>query len=60
MRFLRSIVAALFLGAGLVAVPAAAPPLVAGVGPLPDCELIDILTIPAATTTGPSRSSTGT
>jgi D-alanyl-D-alanine carboxypeptidase len=46
MRFLRSIVAALFLSAGLLTVPAAAPVSVLGVGPLPACELKDILTIP--------------
>lgn len=45
-RPLRALVAAIFLGAGLMAVPAAAPSPAAGVGPLPACRLDDILTVP--------------
>lgn len=35
------------LGAGLAALPAAAPPPVAALGPLPPCRLADIMTVPA-------------
>lgn len=42
----RAIAAALVLGAGALAVPAAAPNSVAAVGPLPECRLDDILTEP--------------
>jgi LAS superfamily LD-carboxypeptidase LdcB len=43
---LRALVVALVLGSGLLAVPAAAPHVAMGVGPLPPCKLLDILTIP--------------
>lgn len=46
MRILRALAAALMLAAGVLAVPATLPPLVAGVGALPDCKLLDILTSP--------------
>jgi D-alanyl-D-alanine carboxypeptidase len=46
MRFLRALAAAALLGAGLLAIPAAAPGPAAGVGPLPDCRIDDVLTIP--------------
>jgi D-alanyl-D-alanine carboxypeptidase len=39
-------VAAFLLAAGLLAVPASAPSPVAGIGPLPACRLVDILTVP--------------
>jgi zinc D-Ala-D-Ala carboxypeptidase len=43
---LRALAAAALVGAGLLAVPAATPRAALGVGPLPPCELIDVLTIP--------------
>src|SRR3990170_5213927 len=43
---LRALASALILGAGLLAVPAAAPFPVAAIGPLPECRLDDILTVP--------------
>ena len=43
---LRALAVALVLGSGLLAVPAAAPPVAVGAGPLPPCKLLDILTIP--------------
>ena len=46
MRFVRALVAALLLGAGLTTVPAAAPSAVRAVGPLPECRIDDILTEP--------------
>jgi zinc D-Ala-D-Ala carboxypeptidase len=46
MRFLRALAASALLAAGLFAVPGGAPSPVAGVGPLPDCRLDDILTEP--------------
>jgi len=45
-RFLRVLPAAAVLAAVLLGVPASAPAPVAGVGPLPDCRLDDILTEP--------------
>lgn len=42
----RAIAAALMLAAGLVAIPLAGPSPVAGVGPLPDCRIDDVLTVP--------------
>jgi len=46
MTSLRAIAAAVVLATGLLGVPASAPPAVLGLGPLPDCRLDDILTIP--------------
>jgi D-alanyl-D-alanine carboxypeptidase len=46
MRFLRALAAGALLAAGLFAAPASAPQPVAGVGPLPDCRIDDILTEP--------------
>jgi D-alanyl-D-alanine carboxypeptidase len=46
MRFVRALTVALLLGTGLAAAPAADPSPVRGLGPLPKCELIDVLTIP--------------
>jgi D-alanyl-D-alanine carboxypeptidase len=46
MRFVRSLVAALVLGAALTAAPATDPAPVRGIGPLPDCRIDDILTEP--------------
>jgi D-alanyl-D-alanine carboxypeptidase len=46
MRLLRALPAALVLGTTLLAVPAAAPSPTLGLGPLPECRLDDILTIP--------------
>jgi len=43
---LRALAVAVVLGSGLLAVPAATPPAAVGVGPLPPCKLLDILTIP--------------
>lgn len=43
---LRALVAATVLATGLLGVPAAAPSPVLGLGPLPDCRLDDILTVP--------------
>ncbi|HLE59112.1 MAG TPA: M15 family metallopeptidase [Candidatus Limnocylindria bacterium] len=43
---LRALATGLVLGAGLLAVPATAPPPVAAVGPLPACRLADIPTVP--------------
>ena len=43
---LRALAAALLLGTGLLVVPAGTPPATLGVGPLPPCKLLDILTIP--------------
>jgi len=53
-RSLRTLVAALLLGIGLVAIPAADPSPVAGVGPLPDCRFDDILTFPRDYDSGPT------
>jgi D-alanyl-D-alanine carboxypeptidase len=53
-RSLRTLVAGLLLGVGLVTVPAAAPSPVAGVGPLPDCRFDDILTVPRDYDSGPT------
>jgi zinc D-Ala-D-Ala carboxypeptidase len=46
LHAVRSIAVAALLGASLMIVPAAAPAPVRGLGPLPDCRLDDILTIP--------------
>jgi zinc D-Ala-D-Ala carboxypeptidase len=46
MRFLRVVAAAVLVAAGLTTLPLAAPSPVAGVGPLPPCELNDVLTAP--------------
>jgi D-alanyl-D-alanine carboxypeptidase len=46
MRFVRALTVALLLGTVLAAAPAAGPSPVRGLGPLPKCELIDVLTIP--------------
>jgi len=46
MRFARAIAAAVLLAAGLQVAPVAAPSPVAGIGPLPECKLLDILTVP--------------
>jgi D-alanyl-D-alanine carboxypeptidase len=46
MRLRRVLAAALFLAAGLLPASAATPSPVVGVGPLPDCQLRDILTVP--------------
>jgi D-alanyl-D-alanine carboxypeptidase len=46
MRFVRTLAAAVLLGTMFVAVPAADPAPVRGVGPLPDCRLDDIFTEP--------------
>ncbi|MBI3751986.1 MAG: D-alanyl-D-alanine carboxypeptidase family protein [Chloroflexi bacterium] len=47
LRAARILAAAVLLGAGLMAVPAATPSSARGAtGPLPDCRLDDILTIP--------------
>jgi D-alanyl-D-alanine carboxypeptidase len=46
MHFLRALAASTLLAAGLFALPAGAPGPAAGVGPLPDCRLDDILTEP--------------
>ena len=43
---LRALAVAVLLGAGLLVAPAAAPRPTLGVGPLPPCKLIDVLTIP--------------
>ena len=43
---LRTLALAALLGAGLMIAPAASPAPVRGLGPLPDCRLDDILTIP--------------
>ena len=43
---LRALASALILGAGLLAVPAAPPSPVAAIGPLPECRLDDIMTVP--------------
>ena len=43
---LRTLAVAALLGAGLMVVPAASPAPIRGLGPLPDCRLDDILTIP--------------
>jgi hypothetical protein len=43
---LRAFGLALVLGSSALAIPVAAPASVAGFGPLPDCRLDDILTIP--------------
>lgn len=50
---LRVLAAALAFGAGLLAGPAAAPSPAAGVGPLPECRLDDILTVPRDYASGP-------
>lgn len=46
LRSLRALAAALLFSGALLAVPAAAPPPAVGLGPLPECKLDDILTIP--------------
>jgi D-alanyl-D-alanine carboxypeptidase len=46
LRAVRAFTAVLLLGALLLAVPPAAPPQVAAIGPLPACRLADILTVP--------------
>jgi D-alanyl-D-alanine carboxypeptidase len=46
MRFVRALTAALLLGSMLTALPAGAPSPVRGLGPLPKCELLDVLSIP--------------
>jgi D-alanyl-D-alanine carboxypeptidase len=46
--------AALVLGAGLLAFPVAGPPPAAGVGPLPACRLDDLLTFPRDYENGPT------
>ena len=46
MRFVRTIAAAAVLAAGLLLAPGAAPQPVAGIGSLPECKLLDILTVP--------------
>lgn len=43
---LRALAIGLLLGAGLFAVPTTAPAPVAALGPLPECRLADILTVP--------------
>ena len=43
---LRALAVAVLLGTGLLAAPAAAPHAALGVGPLPPCKLLDVLTIP--------------
>ncbi|MEX0626478.1 MAG: M15 family metallopeptidase, partial [Chloroflexota bacterium] len=43
---LRALAIGLVLGAALVATPATAPPRVTAVGPLPECRIADILTVP--------------
>jgi D-alanyl-D-alanine carboxypeptidase len=53
-RALRVLVAALLLGVGLVAVPAADPSPAAAVGPLPACRFDDILTFPRDYDSGPT------
>jgi D-alanyl-D-alanine carboxypeptidase len=45
LRALRALAIGLVLGAGLLAVPATAPP-VAAIGPLPACRIADIPTVP--------------
>lgn len=46
LRTLRGAVAALVAAAGLLVVPLSAPGPAAGVGPLPDCRIDDVLTVP--------------
>lgn len=46
MRFVRTLTVALLLGTVLAVAPAAAPTPVRGLGPLPKCELLDVLTVP--------------
>lgn len=46
MRSPRALVAALVLGAAFLAGAVAAPSRIAAIGPLPPCELRDILTVP--------------
>ena len=53
-RSLRSIVAALLLGAALFVLPAATPSPAAAVGPLPACRFDDILTFPREYDVGPT------
>ena len=53
-RSLRTLVAALILGAGLCIVPASAPSPAAGIGPLPACRFDDILTFPRGYDVGPT------
>ena len=53
-RALRTLVAALLLGAGLLALRAAAPSPVAGVGPLPACRFDNIPTFPRDYDSGPT------
>jgi D-alanyl-D-alanine carboxypeptidase len=44
---LRSLAGGLLVGAALLAVPAATPPPVAAIGPLPACRLAEIHTVPS-------------
>jgi LAS superfamily LD-carboxypeptidase LdcB len=46
MRLFRALAAGALLAAGLLTLPTAAPPPVAGVGPLPECRIDDIFTEP--------------
>lgn len=46
VRTLRSVAAAVVLGAWLLVLPPIAPSPAAAVGPLPDCRLADIMTVP--------------
>ena len=46
LRTLRALAAALLLGAGLLAMPAASPGPALGAGPLPACRIDDVLTVP--------------
>ena len=46
LRTARALAASVALGFGLLIVPAASPSPAIGVGPLPECRLDDILTIP--------------
>lgn len=52
-RGLRALTAVV-LSAGILAIPAAAPSPVAGVGPLPACRFDDILTVPRDYDSGPT------
>src|SRR6185503_56296 len=42
----RAIAIGLVIGAALVAFPASAPPPVGALGPLPECRLADLMTVP--------------
>jgi D-alanyl-D-alanine carboxypeptidase len=46
VRSLRALATAAILGGALLAIPAAAPSPVGGIGPLPPCRIADILTVP--------------